>query len=156
MLSTSNDGHAERMRAGPTFGLSCGETVLVLDREPLIGIALMNTLNDRGFNVVTWLSAQPMPDHLLALDPPRAAVIDPGPDGAGLSVVRWLRRRGCPVLIHSVGDGLDALRDSASGGDLYRIGKPQMPTAVVDALVSACGHHAVDRKCIPDAHGTEC
>lgn len=141
----------ERTAAGPTAGLPCGATVLVLDRDPQIGMALMNALADRGYEVVTWLSPQPIPDHLLELDPPRAAVIDPGSDGAGLSAVRWLRKRNCPVLIHSIEDAVDALRSATSGGDLYRIGKPATPTLVVDTFVAACWHHTVHLQCSHEA-----
>lgn len=86
----------------PTMDLSSAATILVLDRDPLVGMAVMMALSDRGYHVVTWLSPHPMPIDLLELDPPQAAVIDPGADAAGLSAVRWFDERHLPVLLHSL------------------------------------------------------
>lgn len=110
--------------------------VIVYDPEPIVGIALLTALSERGCTVTAWVGDRPMPPALLDLDPshaaPIVAVIDPVTD-AGEAAAHALMARGVLVLIHSAvapddPDGWPALRGAP------RVGKPALPDEVAHAL----------------------
>jgi DNA-binding NtrC family response regulator len=111
-----------------------GRSILVVEDEPLIALAIANAFEGAGAQVK---SAHTLADakHLVEVDGLSAAVLDFGlRDGDADPLVDRLTARGIPFLLHS---------GYAHVGDAYRAGivvpKPADPSALVDTLARALG-----------------
>lgn len=117
-------------------------TVLVVDDEPAILVALGAALRARGYRAVTSERGQDALD-VVSASPPDAVVLDLGlPDIAGLEVLRRLRRwTEVPVIVLTA-EGSDHVKVQALdlGADDY-VTKPFSTPELLARLRVALRHH---------------
>jgi two-component system, response regulator PdtaR len=83
-------------------------TVLLIEEDPLVGLAVGDTLAEAGYRVAGPLTSQAEALAWMARSAPDLAVLDlPLRDGDGSRLARALRRRGVPFLVHA-DDACDA------------------------------------------------
>ncbi|BAQ46117.1 MULTISPECIES: response regulator [Methylobacterium] len=77
-------------------------TVLLIEEDPLVGLAVGETLAEAGYRVAGPLATQAQALAWMAGRAPDLAVIDlPLRDGDGSRLARALRARGVPFLVHA-------------------------------------------------------
>ncbi|BCM82129.1 response regulator [Methylobacterium indicum] len=108
-------------------------TVLLIEEDPLVGLAVGETLEEAGYRVAGPLATQAQALAWLASRPLDLAVIDlPLRDGDGSRLARALRARGVPFLVHA-----DRPRDAAACTELSaapRLTKPAWHRDLVHVL----------------------
>ncbi|WP_162596157.1 response regulator [Methylobacterium sp. 17Sr1-1] len=98
-------------------------TVLLVEEDPLVGLAVGDTLAEAGYRVAGPLGSQAEALAWMARGVPDLAILDlPLRDGDGSRLARALRESGVPFLVHA-----DDARDAASCTELRpapRLTKP--------------------------------
>ena len=89
-------------------------TVLLIEGEPLVGLALGDALAEAGYRVAGPVTSQAEALAWLAQAAPDLAVLDlPLRDGDGSRLARVLRASGVPFLVHA-----DDARDATACAEL--------------------------------------
>ena len=115
--------------------------VLLAEDEALIGLDLSDILEDAGYRVIGPVATAAEALHLLQRDDPQFAIIDVRlRDGPCTEVVRLLRQRGVPFVVHS-GCQVDEPLATELGNAPWLI-KPASPRDLLAALEGLTGTKA--------------
>lgn len=111
-------------------------SVLVIDDHPVVRIGIIKALTAAGFNCVGEAGSLKEAIAMIALHNPRVITVDINlPDGNGLEIVQWARKRSPSliIIVLSLNDGLDLISAAAKAGAQGFISK----SAGIDLLIAA-------------------
>jgi DNA-binding NarL/FixJ family response regulator len=110
--------------------------VLVIDDHPVVRIGIIKALTAAGFNCVGEAGSLKEAIAMIALHNPRVITVDINlPDGNGLEIVQWARKRSPSliIIVLSLNDELDLISAAAKAGAQGFISK----SAGIDLLIAA-------------------
>ena len=111
-------------------------SVLVIDDHPVVRIGIIKALTAAGFNCVGEAGSLKEAIAMIALHNPRVITVDINlPDGNGLEIVQWARKRSPSliIIVLSLNDELDLISAAAKAGAQGFISK----SAGIDLLIAA-------------------
>jgi two-component system, NarL family, response regulator DevR len=111
-------------------------SVLVIDDHPVVRIGIIKALTAAGFNCVGQAGSLKEAIAMIALHNPRVITVDINlPDGNGLEIVQWARKRSPSliIIVLSLNDELDLISAAAKAGAQGFISK----SAGIDLLIAA-------------------
>ena len=111
-------------------------SVLVIDDHPVVRIGIIKALTAAGFNCVGQAGSLKEAIAMIALHNPQVITVDINlPDGNGLEIVQWARKRSPSliIIVLSLNDELDLISAAAKAGAQGFISK----SAGIDLLIAA-------------------
>jgi two-component system response regulator DevR len=111
-------------------------SVLVIDDHPVVRMGIIKALTAAGFNCVGQAGSLKEAIAMIALHNPRVITVDINlPDGNGLEIVQWARKRSPSliIIVLSLNDELDLISAAAKAGAQGFISK----SAGIDLLIAA-------------------